>query len=126
MSEPRLISPLLDNFLMGDSISAHDGVYCCPAMRCQTDDKYIVKILSIPASQTQLDALLLAGAYTSKDAALAYFRELADASVREAQLLQQLSQFPLGAHDDGPDALEGARTLSRKTVRGANLTGLRI
>lgn len=23
-------------------------------------------------------------------------------------LLQQLSQFPLGAHDDGPDALEGA------------------
>lgn len=41
-------------------------------------------------------------------------------------LLQQLSQFPLGAHDDGPDALEGARTLSRKNGRGANLTGLRV
>lgn len=41
-------------------------------------------------------------------------------------LLQQLSQFPLGAHDDGPDALEGARTLARKQGRGANLSGLRI
>ena len=41
-------------------------------------------------------------------------------------LLQQLSQFPLGAHDDGPDALEGARTLARKNSRGAALSGLRI
>ena len=41
-------------------------------------------------------------------------------------LLQQLSQFPLGAHDDGPDALEGCRTLSRRQGRGANLTGLRV
>ena len=41
-------------------------------------------------------------------------------------LIQQLSQFPLGAHDDGPDALEGCRTLSRKQSKAANLSGLRI
>lgn len=41
-------------------------------------------------------------------------------------LLHQLSQFPLGAHDDGPDALEGARTLARKQSRPANLSGLRL
>lgn len=41
-------------------------------------------------------------------------------------LLQQLSQFPLGAHDDGPDALEGVRTLSRKSQPTANLTGLHL
>lgn len=41
-------------------------------------------------------------------------------------LLQQLSQFPLGAHDDGPDALEGARTLARRKGRAANLSGLKI
>ena len=41
-------------------------------------------------------------------------------------LLRQLSQFPLGAHDDGPDALEGARTLARKQSRTANLAGLRL
>ncbi len=41
-------------------------------------------------------------------------------------LLQQLSQFPLGAHDDGPDALEGARTLARKQTRNTALTGLHL
>lgn len=41
-------------------------------------------------------------------------------------LLHQLSQFPLGAHDDGPDALEGARTLARKQSRSAALKGLRL
>ena len=41
-------------------------------------------------------------------------------------LLHQLSQFPLGAHDDGPDALEGARTLARKNTRLTGLSGLRI
>ena len=39
-------------------------------------------------------------------------------------LLQQLSEFPLGAHDDGPDALEGARTLSRRFAALPGLRGL--
>ena len=41
-------------------------------------------------------------------------------------LLRQLSEFPLGAHDDGPDALEGARTLARKNTRLTGLSGLRV
>lgn len=41
-------------------------------------------------------------------------------------LLHQLSQFPLGAHDDGPDALEGARTLARKQAHGPSLAGLHL
>lgn len=44
----------------------------------------------------------------------------------QALLLQQLGQFPLGAHDDGPDALEGARTLARRQSRSLNLSGLRV
>ena len=41
-------------------------------------------------------------------------------------LLHQLSQFPLGAHDDGPDALEGVRTLARKQPCGNTLSGLHL
>lgn len=41
-------------------------------------------------------------------------------------LLRQLQEFPLGAHDDGPDALEGARTLARRQGRSAALGGLRV
>ena len=93
MSEPKLISPLLDGFVMGDPISSHHGVCCCPAMQTATDSKYIVKVISVPASQTKLDALLLAGAFSSNDSALSYFRDLADGIVEEAVLLQRLSRL---------------------------------
>lgn len=33
---------------------------------------------------------------------------------RHKKFLEQLLQFPMAAHDDGPDALEGARTLAKK------------
>lgn len=93
MSEPALISPLLDGFVMGDPISEHDGVRCCPAMELETDKKYIVKVISIPAKQEKLAALMLAGAFSDRESAIAYFKELADDVVQEAQLLQQLSRF---------------------------------
>lgn len=92
MSVPYLISPLLDDFVMGDPISDHDGVRACPAMHMDTEEKYIVKVISLPASQSKLDALLLAGAFQDKESALAYFKELADGVVEEATLLQKLSK----------------------------------
>ena len=93
MSEPQLISPLLDGFVMGDPINDHDGVRSCPAMLLENDQKYIVKIISLPASQSKLDALLLAGAFSDRASALSYFKELADGVIEEAELLRQLSQF---------------------------------
>ena len=91
MSEQKLVSPLLDGFQMGDPISSHDGVRCCPAIRENSDNKYIVKILSIPASQSQLDALLLAGAFQDAAGALEYFKDLADGVIKEIKLHQQLA-----------------------------------
>ncbi len=93
MSEPKLISPLLDNFIMGDPFSDHNGVRCCPAMEKDSDSKYIVKIISVPASENQLNALLLSGAYKDQEAALSYFKELAEDHVAEAELLRNLSRL---------------------------------
>ena len=93
MSEPKLISPMLDDFAMGDPISDHHGVRCCPAMKNDSDERYIVKIISIPASQTQLDALLLTGAYPDAEAALTYFKSLADETIKEVGVLQKLSEL---------------------------------
>lgn len=93
MSEEKLISPMLDGFVMGEPMSDHDGVRCCPAMRENSDDKYIVKIVSVPASQKQLDALLLTQAYPDAAAAMNYFKELTDGVVKEANLLQQLARL---------------------------------
>lgn len=93
MSVPALISPLLDGFVMGEAISDHHGVRCCPAMRTADESRYIVKIISVPASRTQLDALLLAGAFSDPQSALTYFKELSQDIVEEAVLLQRLSRL---------------------------------
>ena len=93
MSENKLISPMLDNYDVGGSISEHNGVRCFPAMKKETDDRYIVKSVSIPASQTQLDALLLTGAYPDAAAALSYFKDQADITVGELETLQRLSKL---------------------------------
>ena len=84
MSIPNLISPLLDGFTMGNAMSSHDGVRCYPAIKENSDDKYIVKIISIPASQVQLDALLLTGAYKDPADAMDYFKDVSDGVVKEA------------------------------------------
>ena len=92
MSEPKLIHPMLDDFAMGEPMSEHHGIRCCPAINKVSDKKYIVKVISIPASQVQTQALLLAGAYPTEAAALSYYRELADATVKEAKALLRLSR----------------------------------
>ena len=93
MSEPKLISPMLDDFDMGGPISDHDGVKCCPAMRKNSDEKYIVKIISVPASQTKMDALLLTGAYSDRNSALSYFKSLANGIADEKKILDNLAQL---------------------------------
>ena len=93
MSELKLISPMLDHFAVGESISDHHGVACYPAMEESTGDKYIVKVISVPASRTQLDALLLSGAYPDEASALVYFKELADGVMQENDVLARLSQL---------------------------------
>lgn len=92
MSEPRIISPLLDGFALGHSMSEHSGVRCFPAMRVDSDERYIVKTISIPASQTQLEALLLTGAYPNAQAAQGYYLDLSKGIAQEVDLLEKLSQ----------------------------------
>lgn len=93
MSEAKHVSPLLDGFTIGMSMSDHDGIRCCPALKEDSDNKYIVKIISLPASQVQLDALLLTGAYKDPASAMDYFKEQADGIVEEAQLLHKLAKL---------------------------------
>lgn len=93
MSELKLISPLLDGFVVGGAISEHDGVRCYPAMREDSDEKYIVKIISIPASERQLDALLLTGAYPDAQAAGHYFESLVNDVENEAQVLRHFAKL---------------------------------
>lgn len=93
MSEHEGIPGLLAGLVVGEPISEHHGIRCCPAMAEDSDNKYIIKIVSVPASQVQLDALLLTGAYKDQESALVYFKELADGVIAEAEILQKLSKL---------------------------------
>ncbi len=92
MSDQNNISPLLDGFILGAPISEHHGVTCYPAIKENTNKKYIVKKISVPASQTQFDALMLAGAYKDPADAMEYFRENGENILKEAELLKKLSK----------------------------------
>ena len=93
MSQPQRISPLLDGYTMGEPMASRDGIQCCPAIKENTEEKYIVKIISVPATQAQMDALLLAGAYKDPADAMDYFKEMGQGILQEAQLLTQLSKL---------------------------------
>ena len=93
MSEIRPVSPLLDGFDMGAPMGSHNGVTCYPAIKENTDNKYIIKFISVPPSQVQLDALLLTGAYKDPADALDYFKEVAEGIVNEAETLNKLSRL---------------------------------
>lgn len=83
---------MLSGLIVGDAISSHDGVHCFPAIRRGTEEKYILKIISIPASSSKLEALLLAGAVPNKEAARVYFKDLAKDVLRQADFLRDMSQ----------------------------------
>lgn len=93
MSDPKNVSPLLDGFLLGAPICEHHGVICCPAIKENTSKKYIVKIISVPATQAQMDALLLAGAYKDPADAMEYFRKQGEQILAEAEQLKMLSKM---------------------------------
>lgn len=93
MSEPNQILKILEGFTMGEAITGHNGVVCYPAMRHNSDDKYIVKKISVPASQVQLAALLLTGAYATHEEALTYYKELAEEITQEMRVLNALSNL---------------------------------
>ena len=92
MSGVKKVSPLLDEFALGRAFSDHHGVVCYPAIHSVTNEKYILKCVSIPESQTQVDAMLLTGACEDRAAAQSYYEDLAHAMVEEAEALKLLSQ----------------------------------
>lgn len=93
MLEQNNVSPLLDGFTLGNPISEHHGVICCPAIKENTNKKYIVKVISVPANQAQFEALLLAGAYKDPGDAMEYFREKGEDILQEAEVLKNLSKI---------------------------------
>ncbi len=92
MSSAMRNLPMLSPYLLGEMMSSHNGVRCYPAIRRGTEEKYILKVISVPDNPSRLDALLLTGAMPSKMAALDYFMTLSEDVLRQTDILRSLSQ----------------------------------
>lgn len=106
MSEEKIPPSLLDGLLVGQTMFEHHGVRCCPAIKEDTEERYIVKIVSIPANEKQLDALLLTGAFADKEQAQIYFREMAENVQKEIDILETLSKLEGFLPHSGSEILE--------------------
>ena len=93
LSEKNRVSPLLDGIVVGAPMSSRSGIQCSPAIRENTNEKYILKVISFPASQSSMDALLLTKAYKGPAEAMEYFKGLALDVQRDAQTLRELSEL---------------------------------
>ena len=92
MSSPKLHLSILKGFLVGEALSSHNGVRCYPAIARDTEEKYILKIISVPDCPDRLEALLLTGALADKKAALDYFKTQAQDILSQVDILKQLGQ----------------------------------
>ena len=93
MSEPK-VSPLLDAMEVGECFSKHDGVCCYHILHPESGREFVLKHISVPASQEQVEALLLTGAYASAEEADDYYRKVAEDLIREAEERKKLLDCP--------------------------------
>ena len=106
MADAKTVSPLLDEFSMGSPYSSHHGIVCCPAIHTVTKEKFILKHISIPESQIQVNAMLLTGACADQTAAQSYYEDMTRGLEEEIRLLDRLAQSrgfaPFFSHQSTP------------------------
>ena len=78
MSELKLVSPLLDQMSVEEEIAGHNGCTCYALRHVQSGERFVVKRISVPASDLQVRALILSGAYPDDAAVHAYCGSVAE------------------------------------------------
>ena len=78
MNELKLVSPLLDNMQLERLISDTGGAQVYLVTNTVTERPYIVKHISIPTSQTQVEALVFSGAVADEAAAQLYYEQVVE------------------------------------------------
>lgn len=91
MTAPQIISPILDGYTLGELLSQHSSARCYRATQNYSGKPYIVKIISLPASTAQLDALLMTGSFSGPAEVNAYYKEQARDVLRNVQVLRHMA-----------------------------------
>ena len=78
MSDLKMISPLLDGLQVEKETAEHNGRKSYILCRDSSEDRYVLKVISIPAADSQVRALILSGAYANEAAVHEYYGKVVD------------------------------------------------
>lgn len=78
MSDLKMISPLLDSMTVENETSGHNGRTCYTVRNVTTGERFILKRMSVPASDNQINALILSGAYPDESSVNEYYSRVVE------------------------------------------------
>lgn len=90
-AELKMISPLLDGMTLIECLNSGGGFACYLLQRDDSDEKFVLKHISVPESETNVDALILTGAVADREGARAYYRTVAESQAIEVRNWQKLA-----------------------------------
>lgn len=101
MSELKMISPLLDGMTVEKQGPSFDGRTYYTLRDRSTGEQLMLKVLSVPSSDSHVRALILSGAYPDEAAVNEYYRRYTEDIRKELKLGKELTEagFFAGALD---------------------------
>lgn len=94
LPELKLISPLLSNMEVVSCLSVRGGTSVYVVQSTKSGQNYILKHISVPESQKQVDALLFTGAANSKEDAQKYYEQVVSDYQSELETLESIASSP--------------------------------
>ena len=94
MAQLKLVSPLLSNMEIVQCLSTRGGTSVYIMRSTKSGQTYILKHISVPESQTQVDALIYTGAAASPEEAQKYYEQVVADYQKELETLETLSSSP--------------------------------
>ena len=94
MAELKLISPLLSNMEVVECLSVRGAAAVYVVKSTKSGQTYILKHISVPESQKQVDALMFTGAAATKEDAQKYYEQVVSDYQTELSTLETLSSSP--------------------------------
>ena len=94
MAEINLNTELMKNMELVEHLSTRSGILVYIVKSEKSSQLYVLKHISIPENQSQVDALILTGAAADRDAAQAYYEQVVTDYSEELNKLEELSSSP--------------------------------
>ncbi len=92
MPDFNMVTPLLDGMDVEKELSVHNGRACYLLTHTESKEQFVLKHMSVPATDSQIRALILSGAYADEAAVHEYYGRVVEDMKQELRLGQKLAE----------------------------------